>query len=107
MNAWSKWLDYWLQKLKPFVKNFVKDLQNNHRRDLAAHATSKRTPSDVRCQLNVQQHQYTRHAIRVISAWLRDLHSKGDLPDGFPLDAVISAMITIMSNNLFECEDMD
>jgi len=27
MNAWSKWLDYWFQKLKPFVKTFVKDLQ--------------------------------------------------------------------------------
>ena len=48
----------------------------------------------------------TRHAIRVISAWLQDLHSKGKLPDGFPLDAVVSAMTTIMSNNLFEWGDM-
>ena len=48
----------------------------------------------------------TRHTIRVISTWLRDLHAKGELPDSSPLDAVISAMITIKSNNPFEWGNM-
>ena len=43
-----------------------------------------------------------QHAIEVISKWLDDLKPKGLLPDGFPLEAVKSAMITIMMNNTFE-----
>ena len=27
MNDWSKWLDFWLQKLKHFVPTFLKDGQ--------------------------------------------------------------------------------
>ena len=37
----------------------------------------------------------TDHAITVITWWIRDLEDKNLLPEGFPSDTVISAMITI------------
>ena len=48
----------------------------------------------------------TKHAIRVVSWWLKDLDSKGQLPNNFPLEAVIYDMETIMRNNVFEWGDM-
>lgn len=44
----------------------------------------------------------TVHAIEVITWWLHNLHAKDKLPQGFPLNAVISAMRTIMENNIFK-----
>ena len=43
-------------KIEALCKNLRQRFTTNHQRDLAARATSRRTPSDVRCQLNVQQH---------------------------------------------------
>ena len=48
----------------------------------------------------------TEHAITVITWQIKDLKSKGQLPEGFPLAVVISAMGIIMKNNIFEFEDM-
>ena len=48
----------------------------------------------------------TEHAIAVISWWLDDLHARGELPFAFPLEAVKSAMVTIMRNNVFEWGDL-
>jgi hypothetical protein len=48
----------------------------------------------------------TDHATLVISWWLNDLHDKNLLPFNFPLEAVISAMKTIMKNNIFEWGDL-
>jgi hypothetical protein len=48
----------------------------------------------------------TEHAIAVISWWLGDLHARGELPFAFPLEAVKSAMETIMRNNVFEWGDL-
>ena len=99
------WLDYWFQKLKPFVKTFVKDSQQII--DDISQLVLPPNACLVMCDANSTYNNIdTRHAIRVTSAWLQDLHWKGELPDGFPLDTVISAMTTIMSNNLFEWGDM-
>ena len=48
----------------------------------------------------------TDHAIEVITWWLKDLFQRDLLPENFPLDAVLSAMIIIMRNNLFEFGDL-
>jgi len=48
----------------------------------------------------------TDHAIEVISWWLNDMHEKDKLPYNFPLDAVLSAMVTIMRNNIFKWGDL-
>ena len=105
MNAWSKWLDYWLQKLKPFVKTFVKDSQQ-----IIDEISTLELPQYallVTCDANSMYNNIdTAHAIEVILKWLRALHATNQLPDGFPLDAVISAMITIMTNNIFEWGDL-
>ena len=48
----------------------------------------------------------TDHAITVITWWLKDLHDREFLPEGFSLDVVISAMVTIMKSNIFEFGDL-
>lgn len=44
----------------------------------------------------------TDHTIIVITWWHNDLFKRGLLPENFPLDAVLSAMVIIMRNNLCE-----
>ena len=48
----------------------------------------------------------TEHVITVITWWIKDLESKGKLPEGFASHAVISAMRIIMTNSIFEFRDM-
>ena len=48
----------------------------------------------------------TEHAIRVIGWWLDELDATLELPIGHPLDAIKSAMATIMRNNIFEWGDL-
>ena len=46
------------------------------------------------------------HAITVITWWVKDIESKGHLPQGFPSHVVISATRIIMTINIFEFEHM-
>ena len=105
MNAWSKWLDYWLQKLKSLVPTFVKDSQQvlDETKNLHLPPNAKLFTTDANAMYsNID----TTHAIEVISTWLHDLHRRRELPEGFPLDAILSAMTMIMKNNLFEFGDL-
>ena len=101
MNCWSKWLDHWLQQLKQFIPSFVKDgdqvLREILNRHLPAHALLFVTDAN-----SMYNNIDTDHAILVITWWLKDLAEKGELPPNFPLDAVLSAMVTIMRNKIFE-----
>jgi len=100
MNQWSKWLDHQLQKLKPFVSSYLRDSQQ-----LLDEITLLQLPSNARLFTANGNSMYnnieTDHAIKVISWWLDDLYSKGKLPASFPIEAVKSAMVTIMKNNIF------
>ena len=42
----------------------------------------------------------------MITWWIKDLHDSGLLPEDFPLDAVLSAMVTITINNIFGFGDL-
>ena len=102
MNCLSKWLDYWLQKLKPHVTTYIKDSNDliNKLKALGllppnawvftADANSMYTNID------------TAHALLIIGIWLDSL----DLPEGFPLEAVKEAMALVMRNNIFEWGDL-
>ena len=46
------------------------------------------------------------HASTVITCWIKDPKSKGQLHERFPSDAIISAMRILMKNNIFEFGDM-
>ena len=48
----------------------------------------------------------TEHTVTVITWWIKDLGSKGQLPEGFPSYVIISAVRIIMTNNIFEFGDM-
>jgi len=105
INDWSKWLDYWLQKLKHHVPTYVKDSQQvldetNH---LHLPPNAKLFTADANSMYNNID---TEHAIRAINLWLKDLDSKSQLPNNFPLEAVIYAMETIMRNYVFKWGDM-
>ena len=102
MNCLSKWLDYWLQKLRPHVSTYIKDSNDliNKLKSLGllppnawvftADANSMYTNID------------TAHALLVIGLWLDSI----DLPEGFPLEAVKEAMALVMKNNIFEWGDL-
>jgi len=97
MNCLSRWLDYWLQKLRPHVSTYIKDSNDliNKLKALGllppnawvftADADSMYTNID------------TTHALLVIGLWLDSIY----LPEGFPLDAVKEAMVLVMRNNIF------
>ena len=105
MNDWSKWLDYWLQQLKPEVPTYTKDSQQI----LDETKTMNLPPNALlfTCDANSMYNNIdTNHAIEVITWWLDELFLKGKLPKGFPLEAVKVAMETIMRNNVFEWGDL-
>ena len=101
MNDWSKWLDYWLQKLKPNIPTYLKDSQQvlDELKHLRLPPNAKLFTCDA---VSMYNNIDTEHAIRVISWWLNDMDEKGKLPANFPLEAVIHSMKIIMRNNLFE-----
>ncbi|KAL3790505.1 hypothetical protein ACHAWO_010636 [Cyclotella atomus] len=98
---WSKWLDYWFQKLKFSVPTFVKDSQQ-----VLDEVKLLNLPPQAKlftCDANAMYNNInTDHAVQVITWWLRDLESTNQLPPDFPLDAVLDAMVIIMKNNIFE-----
>jgi len=104
MNHLSRWLDYWLQKLKPFVPTYLRDSKHI----LALLATLGPLPPNARLFTADANSMYTNidtdHAIEVIGVWLDSL--KSELPRDYPLEAVKEAMELVMRNNLFEWGDM-
>jgi hypothetical protein len=105
MNAWSKWLDYQLQTLKYLVPTYVKDSQH-----VLDEIATLFIPPNARLFTTDADAMYnnidTDHAIQVITWWFRDLDSRNELPPSFPLDAILSAMVIIMKNNIFEWGDL-
>ena len=105
MNDWSKWLDYWLQKLKPHIPTYVKESQQvlNETKPLRLPANAKLFTANATSMYNNID---TEHAIRGISWWLKDLEEEDSLPANFPIKAVIHAMTIITRNNLFKWAEM-
>ena len=94
MNHISKWLDFQLQRLKPFVPTYIKDSHDllAKLRNIGGLPPNARlfTADAVSMYTNID----TEHAIRVIGNWMDGL----DLPAGFPLRAVNDAMGLVMRN---------
>jgi len=105
MNDWSKWLDYWLQQLKPSVPTYIRDSQQllDELRELELPPNAVLCTADANSMYNNID---TDHAIAVISWWLDELEQQGNLPANFPIEAVKYAMDTIMRNNIFEFGDL-
>ena len=99
MNCWSKWLDYQLQRLKPFVSTFLRDAQQvlDDTRDLVLPANARITSADATAMYNNID---TEHAIEVIGLWLDELAPL--VGADFPVEAIKDAMTIIMRNNIFE-----
>jgi len=103
LNSISRWIDYWLQKIKHLVPTYIKNSSQliDQLKDLGhlppgsllfkADATSMYTNID------------TDHAITVISEWLDEI--KLQLPTGFPTNPLKSALEFVMRNNVFEFGD--
>jgi hypothetical protein len=90
MHFWSKWLDVWLQKLKPFIPSSLKN--GDQRLDEASILDISSWALLVVTNANSMYNNIdTNHVITVTTWWLKNLQSRGLLPPGFPLEAVISA----------------
>ena len=102
LNCLSRWLDHWLQKLKPFIKTYIK----NSTQLLEKLEALGILPPDAYFFTADAKSMYTNidtdHAILVIGLWLDSL----TLPVGFPLQAVKEAMELVMRNNIFEWGDL-
>ena len=101
MNDWSKWLDHWLQILKSNIPTYVKDSQQvlDDLKTIKVPPNAKLFTADATAMYNNID---TERTITVISWWLNDMNTKGQLLSNFPLEAVIHAMKIIMQNNIFE-----
>ena len=104
INNLSRWLDYWLQKLKPFIKTYLK----NSTSLLDMLERLGQLPPNAWLFTADANSMYTNidtdHAIEVIGMWLDSL--KDQLPPDFPLEAVKEAMELVMKNNIFEWGDL-
>ena len=105
MNDWSKWLDYQLQKLKPFIATYLQDSQQflPKNKPLLLPPNTCLFTADANSMYNNID---IEHAIKVIGWWLDELDATLELPIGYPLYAIKSAMATIMRNNIFEWGDL-
>lgn len=97
MNCLSKWLDYWLQQLKPFISTYIKDsAQLLARIKKKLEHFPKLLAIYRRSNINVNQHWHpTRHPS--LNLWLDSL----TLPKGFPLEMLKEVMaLVVVSNNI-------
>ena len=92
-------MDYWLQKLIPFVPTHIKDSGV-----LLIQLKPIKIPQNSKLFTVYANLMYnninTCHAIQVISRWLDELEP--NLPENYPLEAIKFSMKIIMTNNLFE-----
>ena len=98
MNDWSRWLDYQLQKCKPFIDTYLRDSQQvlDDVRALKIPTNAWFFTADANAMYNNID---TEHAILVIGEWLDELAPQ--IGADFPLEAIKEAMALIMRNNIF------
>jgi len=104
INCLSRWLDYWLQKCKPFITTYLKD--TGQLLDVLQYIgelppTAKLFTADA---TSMYSNIDTNHAIDVIGKWLDSIVNQ--LPADFLLKAVKAAMVLVMKNNIFEWGDL-
>ena len=105
LNGFSRWIDYWLQQLKPLIPTFIKNSEQliddlNNIGQLPPGALLFKADAES-MYTNID----TEHAIVVISQWLDDLSTNLLLPPGFPLLPLKQALEIVMRNNIFEFGD--
>lgn len=98
MNDWSRWLDYQLQKCKPFVPTYIKDSQQvlDELRELRLQPNARLATADANAMYNNID---TDHACSVVGSWLDEMAPL--IGDDFPVEAIKAAMNIIMRNNIF------
>ena len=99
MNCWSRWLDYQLQRCKPFIPTYLRDSNQviDDIKDLNIPPNARLFTADANSMYNNID---TDHACTVIGAWLDELAPH--IGKDFPIDAIKVAMHHIMRNNIFE-----
>ena len=95
MNCWIRWLDYWLHELKPLIPSYLKNGDQLLEEVLPLHIPSW-AYLVVTDATGVYDNIDTECAITVITWWLNGLHDRVFLLERFLLNAVLSAMVTIM-----------
>ena len=102
MNNWSKWLDFYLRKLTPFIPTYTRDTGTvidfiGTIQDLPPNAKLFTADADS-MYTNID----TTHAIQVIGDWLEEIKVDPAFPKNWPFEAIKEAMGLIMRFNIFE-----
>ena len=102
MNNWSKWLDYYLRKLTPFIPTYTRDTGTV----IDFIRTIKDLPPNAKLFTADADSMYTNidttHAIQVIGDWLESIKDDPAFPKKWPFEAIKEAMGIIMRFNIFE-----
>ena len=85
MNDWSRWLDYQLQKCKPFIPTYLRDRQQvlDELQKLKLSSNARIFTADANSMYNNID---TEHAIIVIGAWLDEMGLL--IGEEFPVEAI-------------------
>jgi len=103
MSALSKWLDYWLQQLKPFVPTYIKDSFDLQQKLTDLGPLPPNALIFIADAVSMYTNINTDHGLQVISWWLDELEPQ--LPNNFPIKGVKVALKLVMENNVFEFGD--
>ena len=101
----SKWLDYELQKLIPFIPSSIKDSKDYH-----AWLTSKQWPAGTKIITADATAMYDNitidHGIETVGNWLHHLKDNDELPGDFPgVQIILDALNFVMKFNITQFGD--
>ena len=101
----SKWLDYKLKKLLPFITTYIKD-SNDLRRKLKQLG---RLPENARLiaadAIAMYPNIKTEHALDIVRMFLEELAREGKLPRYFDIEMILKAARIVMYWNIMEYGD--
>ena len=99
----SRWLDYKLKQLLPFIETYIKNSSKPRHKlsDLG------KLPNNARLVKADAKTMYTNidtdHEPKMLRLFLEDLEKQADLPPDFNVDMILHAAEIVMRWNMFEC----
>ena len=101
----SKWLDYKLKKLLPFITTYIKDSTALRQKLKRLGRLPKNARLVVADAISMYTNIKTDHALKILRMILEELKREGKLPKYFDIEMIIKAARIVMCWNLMEYGD--